>query len=394
MKRSGIDKMICEQESAGSLSREIIESIQLKKLNGLLLREKLQGRYYSNLPAEVKSLEELSTFPFTTDEDLAANAPGMLLVSQAYVQRVLSDATSGTTGSAKRVFYTEKDCENTIRLFEAGIGEFVSEGNSTMICMPFSGAFGLGELIAEAVRRLGARPIKTGTGKTYGEIQKVLENEKPDTFIGMPAHLLGILRLFGKCGLERALVSGDACPDTVLSECEKLLGTRLYPHYGSREMGLGGAICCSAHEGMHLRENHVIAEIIDGNGRVLPYGEYGELVITTIGMEALPLIRYRTGDYTRILPFDCPCGSSVLRLDTIHREKTADIEKTDNIVFSFPGVIDYMAESSGEGLKLKILSDGTLNAQDIMKLPGVADVEVKTACQEDRPFYPGKRTII
>ena len=83
---------------------------------------------------------------------------------------------------------------------------------------------------------------------------------------------------------------------------------------------MAGAITCPAHDGMHLRENHIIAEIIDGQGNVLPHGEEGELVITTIGMEAMPLIRYRTGDYTRIIPGTCVCGSETIRLDLLRRK--------------------------------------------------------------------------
>ena len=137
----------------------------------------------------------------------------------------------------------------------------------------------------------------------------------------------------------------EACPRAVIAACAGLLGTALFPHYGSREMALGGAICCPAHEGMHLRENHVIAEIVDEAGNPLSPGETGELVITTIGMEAMPLIRYRTGDYTRILPTPCPCGSEVLRLDSVRRKgEAAEISCLDETLFALPWVADYRAE--------------------------------------------------
>ena len=87
-----------------------------------------------------------------------------------------------------------------------------------------------------------------------------------------------------------------------MTALETSLGSRLYPHYGSRECGLGGAVTCPVFERMHLRENHIIPEIIDKHGNVLPEGAYGELVIITIGQQAMSLIRYRTGDFTRILP--------------------------------------------------------------------------------------------
>ena len=363
--------------------------LQLEKLNAVLKREKARGGFYKNLPAHLNSLAELQTLPFTTEEDLAHNAPGLLLCSQAEIRRILSDATSGTTGTAKRVFYTEGDLAGTTELFAAGLGELVFPGGVTMICFPFSGPNGLGELISEAVTRLGAHPLKLGAGLTYGEYASVLEAERPDSFVGMPVQLLSLLRVCGRGSLRRALVSGDACPPAVIRACEELLGSRLFPHYGSREMALGGAICCPAHEGMHLRENHVIAEIIDDTGRPLPPGQVGELVITTIGMEAMPLIRYRTGDYTRILPGPCPCGSEVLRLDTVTRKGAFPLAALDEKLFSLPFVADYRAEIRSGQLQLTVLSCGE------GKLPPLdAALHVRPVSYTDTSLYAGKRTLL
>ena len=88
--------------------------------------------------------------------------------------------------------------------------------------------------------------------------------------------LLGLCRMYGAdFPIQRALVSGDACPKGVMDALEASLGSRLYPHYGSRECGLGGAVTCQAFAGMHLRENHILAEIVDENGNVLPEGAWG-----------------------------------------------------------------------------------------------------------------------
>ncbi len=377
------------QEGLRRLTRREIEAVQLKKLNRLLALERARGGYYRDLPERLESLGELESLPFTTDEDLARNAPRLLLTSQSQIRRVLSDATSGTTGAAKRIFYTEGDCQNTVALFAAGLGELVFPGSVTMICFPFSGPHGLGELISEAIVSLGARPLKLGAGLSYGELREVLRRERPDTFVGMPVQLLSLLRVCGRGSLRRALVSGDACPPAVIEACKELLGSRLFPHYGSREMALGGAICCQAHEGMHLRENHVIAEIVDGAGRPLPPGETGELVITTVGMEAMPLIRYRTGDYTRILPTPCPCGSEVLRLDTLRRGgEAARIGELDGVLFALPWVADYRAKRRDGRLLLQVLTcgEGALPPLD-------ADWELRPAAPEDRALYRGKRKI-
>ena len=390
MSRPRIDALIMAQEGLTEVTRESIEALQLQKLNALLQREKKRGGFYRELPERLGSLDELSTLPFTTEEDLAHHAAGLLLCSQSEVSRVLSDATSGTTGAAKRVFYTEGDCERTVQLFMAGLGELIFPGSVTMICFPFSGPFGLGELIAEAVTRLGARPLKLGIGLSYGEFRAVMEAERPDTFVGMPVQLLSLLRVCGRGSLRRALVSGDACPPAVIAGCEAILGSKLFPHYGSREMALGGAICCPAHEGMHLRENHVIAEIVDESGNALPPGEWGELVITTIGMEAMPLIRYRTGDRTRVIPGRCPCGSEVLRLDTVSRmDGCAALDALDDTLFSLPFVADYRAERRDGKLYLEVLTcgGGVLPPLD-------AEMNIRPAHENDRALSFGKRKVV
>ena len=397
---SRLDAMILEQEGLASLDRKTIEAIQLQKLNRLLLREKKRNGFYSTLPEKLDSLEELSNLPFTTDEDLAQHAGALLLCSQSRIQRILSDATSGTTGAAKRVFYTEQDLENTIQLYMAGLGELIFPGSVTMICFPFSGPFGLGELIAEAVRRLGASPLCLGASLSYGEYASAMKAEQPDTFVGMPVQLLGILRFCGHGSLRRALVSGDACPESVLEGCETILGSRLFPHYGSREMGMAGAICCLAHDGMHLRENHIIAEIVDDSGNPLPAGEWGELVITTIGMEAMPLIRYRTGDYTRILPDPCPCGSSTVRLDRLNR-KTAglSVSALDEILFADPAIADCHYELENGQLLVTALVCGKPDVEQILealrRLISSVPLSFSTipAASDSRALYAGKRIL-
>ena len=184
-----------------------------------------------------------------------------------------------------------------------------------------------------------------------------------------------------------------------MAELEKALGSKLYPHYGSRECGLGGAVTCQAFAGMHLRENHIIPEIIDEQGNVLPDGEYGELVITTIGADAMPLIRYRTGDHTRILP-PCPCGGVTRRIDTVsRREGELSMEVLDSALFPIPGLVDYRAFFDGRlTIEARTLRPG-LEAQigNTVKMcyPDLPIQIYTSACQyTDRPVYLGKRHIV
>ena len=165
-------------------------------------------------------------------------------------------------------------------------------------------------------------------------------------------------------------------------------------------MGLGGAVTCQAHAGMHLRENHVIAEIIDGEGTVLPTGEFGELVITTIGMEAMPLIRYRTGDFTRILPGTCPCGSEVIRLDKLQRRETQSIADLDEMLFTLEGLVDYRAEKTDNRILLEALVAGSLSEETIREKAAASfpGWEFRVLCRpvgpEDTALYKGKRSIL
>lgn len=399
MKRTRLDNWICEIESLPELTREGLELLQLRRLNETLARLKIRGGAYAGYPQRLDSLAQLAQLPFTTPAMLANNPGAFLLTSQSEVSRVISGATSGTTGPAKRVFYTRRDTENTIGFFAAGIGEMLAPGEKCLITFPFSGPFGLGDLIAKAVERLGGIPIRAGFGQSWRELTAMVEETRPETYIGFPVTLLGLSRMCGKpMPIRRALVSGDACPRGVMDALERTLGSRLYPHYGSRECGLGGAVTCPAFAGMHLRENHIIPEIIGKDGQVLPEGEYGELVITTVGLEAMPLIRYRTGDYTRFLP-SCPCGGVTRRIDTVSRKEGAvSMEALDSALFPRESLVDYRAVFDGT-LHIEARTVDGLGADGITqavqaRYPGLSvEVGVTPALPCHRPMYMGKRFV-
>ena len=400
MKRTNLENWIEATEALPELTREGLEGLQLKRLNETLARLKARGGFYRDYPEKLENLEQLQELPFTTAAELSAFPGKFLLTSQSEVSRVISGATSGTTGPAKRVFYTENDTEHTVGFFAAGISEMLSAGEKCFIAFPFSGSFGLGDLIAKAVERLGAVPIKAGFGQTWGELIAIVKETRPETYIGFPVTLLSLVRMYGEdFPIKRALVSGDACPKGVMEELEKALGSKLYPHYGSRECALGGAVTCPAFEGMHLRENHIIPEIIDENGNVLPDGEYGELVITTIGVDAMPLIRYRTGDYTRILP-QCPCGGVTRRIDTVSRQEgIISIEELDSKLLHIPELVDYRASFDGKlTIEARTLCEGVQRqiydgAKEIYPELQV-NVHTSLCRQSDRPMYLGKRHIV
>lgn len=399
MRRTNLENWIEQIEGIPQLTRESLEALQLRRLNETLARVKARGGFYRDYPEKLESLADLQKLPFTTAQDLSSYPGKFLLTSQSEVSRVISGATSGTTGPAKRVFYTERDTENTVGFFAAGISEMLSAGEKCFIAFPFTGPFGLGDLIAKAVKQLGGVPVRAGFGQTFGEMMDLIKESSPETYIGFPVTLLSLARMYGEnFPIKKALVSGDACPAGVMAELEQVLGSKLYPHYGSRECGLGGAVTCPVFEGMHLRENHIIPEIIDESGNVLPKGAYGELVITTIGADAMPLLRYRTGDYTRILPA-CTCGGVTKCIDTVsRREEVFSIEALDSILFPITGLVDYQAVYCSR-LTLECLCQDLQIAGQICgtvqeTYPDVeVSVRVTPVSREHRPMYLGKRYV-
>lgn len=396
MNRSHIDDYIMAVEGLRTLDRQNLEALQLQKLNAMLQRMRAHGE--THLLTRVETLEALAALPFTTAKDLATSPSRFLLTSQREIARIITDRTSGTTAAAKRVFYTEEDVQNTIDFFAAGISEMAQPGEAVLITMPFSGALGLGDLIQKAVEKIGARPLCAGWGKSYAELSALVRAEKPRSYIGFPVPLLSLARYMGEgFSIERALISGDVCAPGVFAILSEQL--MLYPHYGSREMCLGGAITCPAFHGMHVRENHFIAEIIGDDGLPVPDGQEGELVITTIGMTAMPLLRYRTGDRTRILAGSCPCGSVTRRIAQPFRiGSDADLLCAfDDALFALPDVIDYRAERRGQTIHIQALckKDCAEAIRDHAQMV-YPKIEVSSRiCQGHHiPLYPGKRKLI
>lgn len=388
--RSRVDAWVRQVEGRASLERADIEGIQLQKLNALLRRERERKGFYRNLPVRLDSLDQLRELPFTTADDLAGQASGLLLTSQARVAQVVSDATSATTGSAKRLFYSQADLDRTVSFFAGGLSELIAPGDAVAVCMPFSREGGLGELISAAVERLGAEAVRIGVGGTFREVSDAIRRSQAAAYVGFPVALLSLLRCCDEpLPLKRALVSADACGQKTMGFIGDLLGTWPVQHYGSRETVYGGAVTCPACCGMHVRENDIIAETVEG-----------ELVITTIGMDALPLIRYRTGDSAHLSKGRCTCGSSLARLDRVGRIGDAGVMGVlDEEVFALPSVVDYRVGRSPGRVLVEVLSKGSHEealVRDMVarRFPGSCiDIQTIPFSPDAKPFYPAKRKV-
>lgn len=334
--RSKVDAYFHATEGIWPTSREVVEQVQLRKLNRLLQRLHEHSRFYHDLPSSVSSLHDLRLLPFTTASDLALHADALGMVSQSQVARMITDTTSGTTGTPKRMAYTSDDRRRTLQFFAIGLTELVREGDVVLLGFPPSGALGLTDLLQRSLGEIGAvavvpdandvlKAIAGGTGGAGDAIDagnRLLSASRAHgatVYVGLPQVMESLLAACdaSRTGLpfRQTLISGDACSAALSHRVEQACGQRPFIHYGSREMGLAAAVDCGARCGMHVRENDLLFEVLDRNGHPVEPGQWGELVVTTIGAQAMPLLRYRTGDRGRIVPQACECGSVLQMID-------------------------------------------------------------------------------
>ncbi len=203
-----------------------------------------------------------------------------------------------------------------------------------------------------------------------------------DCLVGIPTQVLALARHEAGASIPHGqiksiLLSSDYVSPAIAQELERVWGCRVFNHYGSTEMGLGGGVECQALQGYHLREADLYFEIVDPtSGEPQPAGRWGEIVFTTLTRKGMPLIRYRTGDLSRFLSDACPCGTALRRLDRV-RGRLKDfipvgeshwlgIVDLDDVLFTVPGLLDYQA----------ILTDGNNQDRlDIVVHAGACDHE-------------------
>lgn len=401
---SGIGAWIQELEGLAAMSRQDLESLQLERCHDLLKRLHERQGFYRDLPQRLQSLADLAHLPFTDPQDLADHPGAFLLLSQKDIARVTTDQSSGTTGPPKRLYYSAQDRARTRSFFAAGIGQFAGPGHVVGIFMPFSGAESLGDLIAGAVEDLGAKPVPMALDEAYGPSLERLVKEGVTDLIIMPIPFLSLLRAAKALGwswqAKNALLSADTVSPATLTAIRAMTPAKLWTHYGSRECGLGGAVSCAYGQGMHIRENDLLMEVVDQEGRPVRDGIWGDLVFTSLYAQAMPFVRYRTGDRVMIYPDPCPCGSPVKRLAVAGRFGHEKMSLLDDAFFALPGLIDYHVKKEGDAWFFRFLSDGSLDRETLRSLlrsQGVAgslEIGLSTVSSDDSPFYRGKRKIM
>ena len=316
-------------EAVETISREGMEQLQVERLQSCLANVKEQVAFYSDqlagtAPESVQSLGDLSRLPFTNKQDLRDNYP-FALFAKPMSEVVRIHASSGTTGKPTVVGYTANDIEMWAGLAAralslAGVTEEDIVQNSYGYGL-FTGGLGL----HYGVEKLGAAVVPTSSGNTARQVM-LLQDFGSTVLCATPSYALVLAERAAEAGydvqsgpLRIGIFGAEPWSEHMRTEIEARLGITALDIYGLSEIiGPAVAMECTHKTGMHIAEDHFIPEIIDSDTlEPLPLGQQGELVFTCITKEALPLIRYRTHDLARLIPGECPCGRTTVRMEKV-----------------------------------------------------------------------------
>lgn len=317
--------------------------------------------------------------PFTSQEELRQYGMDFLCVRPGEISRIVTLDTGGSTGTPKRVYFTEEDQNLTVDYFQNGMQLLVSDRDTVLILMPAKMPGSIGKLLARGLAGFGARTIEYGLPQmrldmAEAEIRKeaeqlldLIEKEGITSVVALPTHMrmlaeaavkrqdgFGRKSIDHKIGkrvadcpagtdmespnmefsdmkspdenrpysgylrLKSVLLSAEYVAEEDARFIEQVFSCKVYEHYGMTEMGLGCAVSCGHGAGYHVREADLYLEIIDPDTQIpVKDGQFGEIAFTTLTRKGMPFIRYRTGDYSRWITAKCPCGSQLKRLDKV-----------------------------------------------------------------------------
>ena len=321
--------MMYWQEEIETMNRSDLEELQLKRLKKTIESAKNSSHYGKlfndlNITSEnIHSLDDLRKIPFTTKDDLRNCYPfGMASIPLKDCVRVHS--SSGTTGNPTVILHSKKDLDEWANqvarcMYMVGLRDTDVFQNTSGYGM-FTGGLGF----QYGAEKLGALTVPAAAGNTKRQIKFITDFGTTCLHI-IPSYATRLAEVFYELGidprketkLKTICIGAEPHSEEQRKRIEQLLGVKAYNCFGMSEMnGPGVAFECTEQNGLHIWEDYVIVEIIDPvTLEPVPDGTIGELVLTTINREAMPLFRYRTRDLTRIIPGTCPCGRTHKRLD-------------------------------------------------------------------------------
>lgn len=353
-------------------NRAVLEKFQALKLRQTVAYVMEKSPFYRSLfsqynihPSMFQSLADLRRLPFTEPVDIIKDPYRFVCVPMGGIARIVSLTTSGTAGERKRIFFTKGDLHRIIDQLAINTKMVLNnKGGVIQIMLPGETIMGQADALARGVVEAGATPVVTGITPDMEEQIGAIEKHGSTILVGYSFYLHRLTTLAAErfkireMGIESIVTTGEPLPRAVRKTLESAWGAKVFCHYGLTEMGFNAGMGCHSGRGYHIFEGDCLVEVIDPHtGQPVDGDEEGELVITSLKREGMPLIRYRTGDITTILTKQCECGSILKRIDMIPRRKgtaitidTGEIHpfSFDETLFSIPDILDYRLAISRE----------------------------------------------
>ncbi len=352
--------------SLEQVTRADVEAYQAYRLRRILryCREKStfyrdQLRAISVEPDDIRDLRDLALLPFTEPFHLAESPYRFLCISQAEIARPYTFVTSGTTGPKKKIFWTYSDIDRITDFMAAGMGTVADSGDIVLILLPDGRPNSQADLLYKGVKKLGATPVAANPDLDGEEFLKIVRDTHCTVIFGYTRKLFRLtkdLQLkhdLSACGVRVLFLASEYLPPPMRAQFGRIWNCSVRTHYGLTEMGLGVAVECEACDGYHFNEADLLLEVVNPQtGELVPAGEEGELVFTTLVREGMPLLRYRSHDLSRLIKYPCPCGATSLlkishvkkRLETIAIIGDGDEMYPalfDDVLYGIPSLIDY-----------------------------------------------------
>jgi phenylacetate-CoA ligase len=380
-----------------TMGREDLAQVQIERLQSTLNRARRNVAFYRQAfecagvkVEDVRALPDLAHVPFTTKADLRAAYPyDMFAVPLRDIVRI--QCTSGTTGQPVVVGYTPNDVrtwsECMARVLAAGE---VTEHDVVQVSFTY-GLFSGGLGFHYGAERIGASVVPASTGSLERQLM-IMRDFKTSALACTPGYALALAGALAESGIAPGGLSlrvgffgAEPWSEALREQLESRLGITAMDNYGLTEvLGPGVSFECPARRGLHVNEDHFIAEVIDpATLTVKRPGEEGELVLTTITKEGFPLVRYRTGDLTTLDPSPCSCGRTLARMARIRGRIDDMINLGD--VKAFPSQVEeVLAATEGVEPHYEIVVD---------RVDGMDTLEVRVEIAEDMPEVDEVRAI-
>lgn len=320
------------QEEIETIDREALQKIQLSSLKETVERVYHNVPFYYQKfreldlkPDDIESLEDIRKIPFTTRDDLRENYPyGLLAVPRAKIVRL--HTSSGTTGKPKAILFSKKDIDQSAELIARCLIMTGVKNDDILQNMMTYGLFTGALVMHYGAEKVGILVIPAGPGNT--ERQITLMQDFGSTCLHLtPSYALYLAEVMESKGivpqkdlsLRKAFLGAEPYSEETRMKLERMLGIDIYNSYGLSEMnGPGVAFECIYKEGMHIWEDNFLIEILDPEtDEPVSEGQEGEIVLTTLRREGMPLLRYRTKDIAKVIPEECKCGRTHRRISRI-----------------------------------------------------------------------------